>query len=83
MERICNNGHTYHKTSACPVCPICEKMRIPEADFLSLFAAPARRALESHGITSLEKLKQTPEKMLLSFHGFGPSSIKVVRDLLN
>ena len=35
MQRICSNGHTYQKTSACPVCPICEKMRTPEADFLS------------------------------------------------
>ena len=82
MEKRCSEGHVFFKTTTCPVCPICEKTRIPIADFLSLFPAPARRALENHGVTSLERLVATPESELLSYHGFGPSSIKIVRRLI-
>ena len=82
MEKRCSKGHVFFKTSSCPVCPICEKTRIPIADFLSLFPAPARRALENHGVTNLESLVATPESKLLSYHGFGPASVKIVRMLI-
>ena len=82
MEKRCSEGHVFFNTTNCPVCPICEKTRIPIADFLSLFPAPARRALENHGVTSLERLVATPESDLLSYHGFGPYSIKIVRRLI-
>jgi len=39
--RTCSKGHRFYKTSDCPVCPICENERRPEAGFLSLIAAPA------------------------------------------
>jgi predicted RecB family nuclease len=82
MEKTCSNGHTFFKTSNCSVCPICEKERTPVADFLTLFPAPARRALENHGIITLERLAATSESELLSYHGFGPSSIDIVRRLV-
>ena len=82
MEKRCSNGHVFFKKSTCPVCPIYEKTRIPITDFLSLFPAPARRALENHGVTSLQRLVATPESELLFYHGFGPSSIKIVRRLI-
>jgi len=82
MGKRSSKGHVFFKTSSCPVCPICEKTRIPIANFLSLFPAPARRALENHGVTSLEHLVATPESELLSYHGFGPASIKIVRRLV-
>lgn len=82
MEKICNNGHTFFKTSACPICPICEQARKPVAEFLLLFPAPARRALENHGINTIERLAATSESELLSYHGFGPSSIHIVRRLV-
>jgi hypothetical protein len=82
MEKRCSKGHVFFKTTNCPVCPICEKTRIPITDFLSLFPAPARRALENHGVTSLEHLVAIPESEFLSYQGFGPSSIKIVRRLV-
>jgi DNA-directed RNA polymerase alpha subunit len=73
--RICPNGHRYYKSSDCPVCPICEKAKQPEEDFLSVLGAPARRALENAGIDSIKKLLAKSEADLLKLHGFGPSSI--------
>ncbi len=43
--------------------------------FLSLIGAPARRALEREGITTLNALARYTEKDLLKLHGMGPSSI--------
>lgn len=77
--RTCENGHTYYKSSDCPTCPVCEQERKPKDGFLALLSAPARRALENNGITSLEKLSQATEKEILSFHGMGKSSIPKLR----
>lgn len=80
--KTCKNGHQFIKSSDCPTCPQCEKSRKPLSDFLSEFAGPARRALESQNISTLRKLSQYSEKELLALHGFGPSSIPVVKRLL-
>ena len=55
---------------------------MPEADFLSLIGAPARRALESKGIKTLEKLSEYTEAELLSLHGFGPGSLPKLKSAL-
>jgi predicted RecB family nuclease len=81
--RICINGHSYYKTSDCPTCPVCEKMRKPEHGFLSLLSAPARRALENKGITSLQQLSRLSEKEILALHGMGPASIPKLAEALN
>jgi uncharacterized protein YdhG (YjbR/CyaY superfamily) len=81
-QRTCANGHTYIKSSDCPTCPKCEKERKPEADFLSAFGTPARRALENAGITTLKKLRACTEAQLLALHGFGPSSLPKVKQVL-
>jgi predicted RecB family nuclease len=73
--RTCKNNHQYYKSSDCPVCPSCEQERKPESAFLAILSAPARRALENNGITTLEKLCQFSESELLQLHGFGPGSI--------
>jgi DNA-directed RNA polymerase alpha subunit len=73
--RTCDNGHKYVKSSDCPTCPICEAAKKPHNGFLSMLSAPARRALENNGITTLEQLSKYSEKELLQFHGFGKSSI--------
>ena len=80
--RICEKGHKYYKNSDCPVCPACEKERTPENGFLSLLSAPARRALESNGITSLQQLSNYSEKEILQFHGMGPASLPKLRTAL-
>lgn len=77
--RVCNNGHEYYKSSDCPVCPICDEERKPESGFLSTLSAPARRALENHGITTLVQLATYSEKEILQLHGIGPASIPKLR----
>ncbi|MCM3130068.1 MULTISPECIES: RNA polymerase alpha subunit C-terminal domain-containing protein [unclassified Paenibacillus] len=80
--RTCSHGHQYYKSSDCPTCPICEKERKPDSGFLSLLSAPARRALEYHGITTLEQLSTYSEKEILKFHGMGPASLPKLRAAL-
>jgi DNA-directed RNA polymerase alpha subunit len=80
--RTCNKGHNYYKSSDCPTCPICEQERKPETGFLSLLSAPARRALENNGITSLQQLSTFSEKEILQFHGMGPASLPKLRKAL-
>ena len=81
--KTCPKGHKFYKSSDCPACPICEEERKPKDSFLALIAAPARRALENEGITSLEKLSAYSEKEILSLHGMGKSSLPKLNDALN
>lgn len=81
--KTCENGHQFYKSSDCPVCPICEQNKKPEDGFLAQLAAPARRALENNGISTLEQLSKFSEKEVLAFHGMGKSSIpKLHKSLL-
>jgi len=73
--RTCPNGHQYYKSSSCPVCPICEKERVVKENFLALLSAPARRALEGQGLTTLTKLSKWKRSEVLALHGMGPGSI--------
>lgn len=74
-KRICPQGHTYFKTSDCPVCPVCEQERNSATAFLAELSAPARRALESKGIKTVQQLASYSKKGILSLHGMGPASI--------
>lgn len=80
--RTCPRGHEYYKSSSCPVCPVCEKAKAPQQGFMKTLAAPARRALESKHIATLEKLASFTEAELLNIHGLGPGSIPKLRDTL-
>lgn len=82
IPRICENGHRYYKSSDCPVCPTCEGERKPENGFLSLLAAPARRALERAGIKTLADLAGRSEGEVLKLHGVGPSTLPKLRQAL-
>lgn len=77
--RTCDKGHNYYKSTDCPTCPTCEQERKPDSGFLSLLSAPARRALENNGITSLDQLSTYSEKDVLKFHGMGPASLPKLR----
>lgn len=81
--KTCENGHQFYKSSDCPTCPVCEELRKPKDQFLSLLGAPARRALEREGITTLEKLSSYSEKEILSLHGMGKSSIPKLQKILS
>lgn len=80
--KTCKKGHQFYKSSDCPTCPICEEERKPKDNFLSLLGAPARRALEREGITTLDKLAVYSEKYILALHGMGKSSIPKLNEAL-
>ncbi|MFD2118102.1 RNA polymerase alpha subunit C-terminal domain-containing protein [Paenibacillus yanchengensis] len=82
-ERNCDNGHRYYKSSDCPTCLICEREQQPNTGFLAEMSAPARRALQTEGITTLEELARYSEKELLKLHGFGPASLPKLRIALS
>ena len=80
--RTCDQGHKFYKSSDCPTCPTCENERKPADGFLSVLSAPARRALENNGITTLQQLSTFTEKEILQFHGMGPASLPKLRTAL-
>ncbi|UEG49608.1 RNA polymerase alpha subunit C-terminal domain-containing protein [Ferruginibacter lapsinanis] len=80
--RTCSKGHQYHKNSDCPTCPVCERDRKPKSGFLSLLAAPARRALENNQIISLKQLSTYTEKEIISLHGIGPAALPILKKSL-
>jgi DNA-directed RNA polymerase alpha subunit len=80
--RICSKGHKFYKSSDCPTCPVCEKQRKPDTDFLSFISSPAKRALERESISTLLKLSKYSEKEILTLHGMGPGSIPKLKNAL-
>lgn len=82
-KRTCPNGHHYYKSSACPVCPICEAAQKPNSGFQAKLSAPARRALENANIHTLVELANWTATDLLKLHGLGPSTIPTLADCLN
>ena len=81
-RRVCPRGHVYFKSSDCPACPECEDARAPADGFLAQLAAPARRALEGAGLTTLAKLAHRPEADVLALHGMGPNAMARLRKAL-
>ena len=73
--KTCPNGHQFYKSSDCPVCPICEDAKKPATGFLSQISAPARRALENNGISTLKKLSTFRKSEIIKLHGMGPNAI--------
>jgi DNA-directed RNA polymerase alpha subunit len=49
---------------------------------LPKIAAPAQRALQSIGITTLEQLTKITEAELLQLHGMGPNALDKLRQAL-
>jgi predicted RecB family nuclease len=73
--RVCPEGHRYEKSTDCPTCPVCEAARKPSDGFFAGLGAPAIRALENAGITTVTLLSKKTKKEILKLHGMGPSSI--------
>jgi len=55
---------------------------MPGEDFMKELAAPARRALEGAGLTSLKKLARKTEEQVAELHGMGPNSLAKLRTSL-
>lgn len=80
--KVCPNGHRYYKSSDCPTCPVCESERKPTEAFMGLISAPARRALENNGISTLTELARKTEKQVLAYHGMGPNAVAKLKEAL-
>lgn len=80
--KTCSKGHKFYKTSDCPTCPICENESKPGTGFLSVIAAPARRALEREGIITLQQLSKRTETEILQLHGMGPGTLPKLHSAL-
>jgi DNA-directed RNA polymerase alpha subunit len=82
--KVCEIGHRFEKTSDCPVCPECSSAEMQNKfgeEFPSL-GAPAFRALDNFGITSLKDLTRYTEQDLLTLHGFGPKAVRLLKEAL-
>jgi DNA-directed RNA polymerase alpha subunit len=80
--RVCSKSHRYLKSSDCPVCPVCEKIRESKSACVFPLGAPARRALENAGIVSLHQLAGYSENEILALHGMGKTSIPKLKKAL-
>lgn len=80
QRKVCPEGHVFFKTPGCSSCPRCEAARKPKEGFLAGLAAPARRALEGAGLTTLAKLAKKTDAQLLELHGMGPNAIAKIRE---
>lgn len=80
--RTCSNGHQYYKSTDCPTCPICEREKKPENEFLGTLGAPARRALQNAGINTVQQLSVYSQKEIMKLHGMGPSTLPKLKAAL-
>ena len=83
--KTCKNGHTFEKSSSCPVCPICssEEMTEKYGEEFPKIGAPAFRALARLGITQFSQLTKYSENELLELHGFGPKTLRLLKERLS
>lgn len=81
-KKTCKHGHTFYKSSDCPTCPTCEKLKEPVSGFLALLSNPARNALLHYGIDTIEKLASHTEKEILKLHGIGKASLPAFKKAL-
>ena len=83
LRKICRQGHVFYTTPGCNSCPKCEAAKRPAEGFMAELAAPARRALEGAGLTTLSKLSRKSEAQLHALHGMGPNAIGRLRAALD
>ncbi|MCE7057048.1 RNA polymerase alpha subunit C-terminal domain-containing protein [Algoriphagus sp. AGSA1] len=81
-KRTCKFGHTFYKSTDCPTCPTCEKLKEPSSGFLAKLSNPARNALIYYGIDTIQKLSAYSEKEILNLHGIGKASLPIFRKSL-
>jgi len=82
IKKMCSQGHTFYKSSDCPTCPTCEKLKEPASGFLARLSNPARNALLHEGIDTIQKLSTYTEKEIMKIHGIGKASLPAFRESL-
>jgi len=78
-RKVCAQGHVFYKSSDCPTCPTCEAAKRPTGGFMAELAAPARRALQGAGLTTLARLSKRTEAQVRELHGMGPNALAKLR----
>jgi hypothetical protein len=81
-RKVCAQGHVFYNSSDCPTCPTCETAKRPAGGFMAELAAPARRALQGAGLTTLARLSKRTEAQVRELHGMGPNAIGKLRTSL-
>ena len=82
IKKTCKFGHTFYKSSDCPTCPTCQKLKKPASGFLSLLSNPARNTLLYNGIDTIQKLANHTVKEILKLHGMGKASLPALYQAL-
>jgi len=77
--KTCKKGHQFYKSSSCPTCPVCEKLKKDSSGFMSGLSAPAQRALKNEGIKTIKQLSLYSEKEILKLHGIGKTAIPILK----
>lgn len=80
--KVCENGHKFYKKSDCPTCPFCEELKKPKDEFLSKISAPARRALLTKNINSLDDLAFYTQTEIANLHGIGIKAMNILQNML-
>ena len=80
--RVCKQGHRITKAVIAQPARFANKHANRDSGFLALLAAPARRALENAGISTLKQLSSQSETEILMLHGMGPGSMPNLRKAL-
>lgn len=81
-KKICPQGHAFLKTSDCPTCPVCEKLKKPQSGLYAHLSAPARRALENGGIHEIKDFSKYTKSEVLAMHGIGMRAIQTIEKLM-
>lgn len=83
--KTCSQGHTFQKSSDCPVCPMCwsgDNRKEFQSDFPEKLGAPALRALLNAGIKNMKDLTKYTEAEILDLHGMGPKALEKLKSAL-
>ncbi len=83
-RKVCSRGHVFYKSSDCPSCPECWKgaMKNRPVSDIPKIGAPALRALDAAGITSLAQLQKFTSEEIANLHGVGPRAIRILHTAL-
>lgn len=83
-KKTCSRGHTFYKSSDCPVCPVCwpGQQKKLQSDFPEKLGAPALRALLNAKISRLRDLSAFTEREIADLHGMGPKGIRMLKEAL-
>ncbi len=63
------------KSTDCPTCPTCERIKAMQDIVVPGLSAPAMRALKGAGVRSIKDLARHTRADIMKLHGMGPASL--------